>query len=92
MNGSREMVISHSDKLPPPHRHKSTNLSIRPAVLCQSLINEGVEVDVRVWQHLPEDHIIVQVTAEDRGNERQWGAHRQGINNVLLYILWRCRR
>lgn len=87
------IVISHSDE--PPHffkRHKSTNLSIRPAVLCQGLLNEGVEVDVGVRQDLPEDYIIVQVTAEDRSNKRQWGAQLQGLNNVLLYIFWRCRR
>lgn len=84
------MVISHSEKT--PHRPESTNLSVRPAVLFQGLLNEGVEVDIGVWQHLPEDHIIVQVIAEDGSNERQWGAKRQALSNVLLYILWCCCR
>lgn len=49
-------------------------------------------MDVGVWQQLPEDHIIVQVTAEDRCDEGQRRAQPQGPSNVFLYILGRRRR
>lgn len=45
---------------------------------------------IRIRQNLPEDHIIVQITTEDRSEERQWGAKAQGFNYVLLNILWCC--
>lgn len=47
---------------------------------------------VGVWQQFPEDHIIVQVTAEDRCDKRQRRAQPQGSNNVVLYILGGRRR
>lgn len=68
-----------------------THLSIRPAAQCQCLLNKGVKVDVGVWQQLPENHIIVQVTAENRCRKRQRRAQLQGLKNVLLHILGRRR-
>jgi len=69
------------------------NLPISAAVHRQCLQNEGVQVDVRVRQQLPEDHIVVQVIAEDRCDERQWRVKLQGPSDVLLYILGRrCRQ
>ena len=45
-----------------------------------------MEVDVRLWQQLPEDHVIVQITAENRRKKRQRRVQPQGLNNVCLYV------
>lgn len=50
-----------------------------------------MEVNVGLRQQLPEDHIIVQVTTEDRCNKRQRRIKPQGVNNIVLYILRCCR-
>lgn len=72
-------------------RVQFTNLSIRTAVQCQSFLNKGMEVDVDIWQQLTEDHIIVQITAENRCRERKRRVQPQGLKNVLLNFLRRCR-
>lgn len=44
-------------------------------------------MQIRVRQNLPEDHIIVQITTEDRSYKRQRRAKVQGFNDILLHIL-----
>lgn len=68
---------------------ESTDLCFGATVQCQRLLNEAVEVDVRVWQHLPEDHIVVQVAAEDRRDKSQRRVQLQGFDDVFLHILGR---
>lgn len=88
---SGDISFQGKGAMPTPHRVQFTNLSIRRAVQCQGLLNKGVEVDVDVWQQLTEDHIIVQITAENRCRERKRRAQLQGLKNILMNFLRRRR-
>lgn len=70
----------------------TTNLSLGAAVLFQSLLDEGLKVQIWVWQQFPEDHVVVQVTAEDWRDEGERRAQHQRLGDVLLHILGRRRR
>lgn len=45
-----------------------------------------------VWQQFPEDHIVVQVTAEDGRDEGERRAQHERLGDVLLHLLGRRRR
>lgn len=48
-------------------------------------------MQIGVWQQFPEDHIVVQVTAEDRRNKGERRAQHQRLGDVLLHLLGRRR-